>query len=123
MDESTGRRVCELVMGIIATDQELHPTELKFMLKTFKTFGVATGDEDEALSPTTRAFEAAKAMSLLPEDVREEAIELLLDSAAVDGKVVKAERTFLHAVAKAAGIEQDVIDSRIEAKLAAVKLG
>ncbi len=120
MDDNTGRRVCELVMGIIATDHELHPTELQFMLKTFKTFGVATGEDDEALTPATRAFEAAKAMNELPAHVREEAIELLLTSAAVDGKVVEAERVFLHAVAKAAGITPEAIDGRIKAKLGGV---
>ena len=117
MDESTGRRVCELVMGIIATDHELHPSELQFMLKTFKAFGVATGERDEAISPTTRAFEAAHAMSNLPENVREEAIELLLETAAVDGKIVPAERTFLHAVGRASGIDADQMDDRIADKL------
>ena len=122
MDPVTSRRVCELVMGIIATDQELHPTELQFMLKIFKAFGVASGAEDEAISPTTRSFEAEKAMKALPADVRQEAIELLLDSAVVDGKVVEAERQFLYAVGRAAGISQEVIDSRIETKLAALAL-
>lgn len=109
-----------MVMGIIATDRELHPTELAFMLKTFEAFGIAKSGDDEAITPTTRAFEAAKAMGELPEEVREETIELLLETAAVDGKVVEAERKFLHAVARAAGIDEATIDERIVAKLAAV---
>lgn len=123
MDERTRRRVCELVMGIIATDRELHPNELTFMLKTFKAFGVATGKDDEAITPTTRSFEAAKAMSELPEAVREETLELLLDSAVVDGKVVQAERVYLRAVGKAAGLSEAEVDDRIEQKLAALSPG
>ena len=48
MDFVTRRKVCELVAGIIATDQELHPSELTFMLKTFETFGVGSSDDDDA---------------------------------------------------------------------------
>lgn len=110
-------------MGIIATDRELHPNELTFMLKTFKAFGVATGKDDEAITPTTRSFEAAKAMSELPEAVREETLELLLDSAVVDGKVVQAERVYLRAVGKAAGLSEAEVDDRIEQKLAALSPG
>jgi uncharacterized tellurite resistance protein B-like protein len=117
MDAVTGRRICELVMGIIATDRELHPSELTFMLKTFEAFGVAQSGDDEAVTPTTRALEAARAMGQLPKEVREEAVELLIDSAVVDGKVVPEERKYLHAVAKAAGVPRDEMDSRIEAKL------
>ncbi len=106
-------------MGIIATDRELHPDELTFMLRTFKSFGIATGEDDEAIMPTTRSHEAAKAMGALPEDVRHEAMELLLESAVADGKVVEAERDYLHAVARAAGIAVGEIERRIDAKLAA----
>ncbi|MBW2456867.1 MAG: hypothetical protein JRI68_20295, partial [Deltaproteobacteria bacterium] len=48
MDEITKRRVCELVAGIIATDKQLHPAELKFLLRTFDVFGIGTGLDDEA---------------------------------------------------------------------------
>lgn len=110
-------------MGIIATDRELHPTELTFMLKTFKAFGVATGRDDEAITPTTRSFEAAKAMSELPEEVRHETLELLLDSAVVDGKVVEAERIYLQAVGRAVGLSESEIETRIADKLAALNPG
>jgi uncharacterized tellurite resistance protein B-like protein len=122
MNDRTRRRVCELVAGIIATDREFHPDELQFLLRTFRTFGIATGADDEAVSPTTTTFEAAKAMSELPLDVREEAMDLLVDTAVCDGKVVPAERAFLFAVARAAGIDEDRIDERIADELLARKI-
>ena len=113
MDEVTGRRVCELIAGIIATDDELHPSELTFMLKAFAKFGVARGEEDEAICPTVNAIEAQKAMAELPEEVRDEAMTLRGEPPAADGKVVPAERDFLLAVGRAAGLGRDAIDDRI----------
>jgi uncharacterized tellurite resistance protein B-like protein len=123
MNERNRRRVCELVAGIIAADRELHPSELQFLLRTFKTFGIATGQDDEAVSPTTTTIEAAKAMSELSADVRDEAMDLLVDTAVCDGKVVPAERNFLFAVARAAGIAEDTVDERIAQKLMDMNAG
>lgn len=114
MDERTRRRVCELIAGIIATDDHLDPAELTYMLKIFNTFGIASGGRDEVVSPTTTAREAARAMAELPAEVREEALGLLIESAAADGEVVPAERAYLQAVARAAGVD----DARLEAQVA-----
>ncbi len=119
MDDVTRRRVCELISGIVATDMELHPAELAFMLRTFQAFGVATGEDDEAICPTVTGFEAAKLMGELPADVRQEAIELLLKGAVVDGKVTPQERDWLLAVGRAAGLSRDDIDDRIAEALLA----
>jgi uncharacterized tellurite resistance protein B-like protein len=113
MDAVTRRRVCELIAGIIATDGELHPDELLFMVQTFAAFEVATGEDDEAVCPTTTSMEAAKLMGELPEDARAEALSLLMDSAVADGKVVPAEREYLLAVGRAAGVSRDDIDDKI----------
>jgi hypothetical protein len=117
VDPKTGRKVCELIAGIIATDKELHPSELQFMLRTFAAFGVARGDEDEALCPTVTAVEAERQMGELPEDVQQEALRLLVSSAVVDGKVTPAERDWLVAVARAAGVSGEAVDERIAAAL------
>src|SRR5262245_13813556 len=117
MDQSTRRRVCELVAGIIASDKELHPAELKFMLKTFAAFGVATGKDDEAVCPTVTGIEASKAMRALPENVRSEAIDLLIESAVSDGKVTPAEREWLSAVARAADVAEAHLEERLAEKL------
>jgi uncharacterized tellurite resistance protein B-like protein len=117
MDERNRRRVCELIAGIIATDQTLHPAELQFMVKTFRAFGIATGAKEEVISPATSPVEAAVAMSELPASVRHEALELLIASALADGEVVAAERAYLRAVAEAAGID----DAALEALIASAK--
>jgi uncharacterized tellurite resistance protein B-like protein len=123
MDAKTGRKVCELIAGIIATDKELHPAELQFMLRTFDTFGVARGDEDEALSPTVRAIEAERQMGELPDAVREETLALLISSAVVDGKVTPAEHDWLLAVGRAAGIPGEAIEERIAKALLEAESG
>lgn len=119
MDDVTRRRVCELIAGIVATDMELHPAELEFMLRTFQAFGIASGDEDEAICPTVTPIEAAKMMSDLPPEVRLEAIELLLKGAVIDGKVTPQERDWLLGVGRAAGLSRDEVDDRIAEALLA----
>jgi hypothetical protein len=113
MDIGTRRKVCELVTGIIATDRELHPSELKFMLKTFEAFGVARGGEDQAICPTVDSGEAARLMKELPLDLREEIVELLIQSAIIDGKIVPAEREFILTVGRAAGLKSEGIEERL----------
>ena len=113
MNMETRRRVCELVFGLIATDDELHPSEFRFMVKVFASFGVSQTDEEEVIAPTVRAFEAAKAMRQLPEEVHDETIELLVAAAVADGKVVEAEREFLRGVAGAIDLSVEAIDARL----------
>lgn len=120
MDRPTARRVCELVAGIIATDRELHPAELRFLLRTFETFGIASGNDDEAVCPTVTTIEAARVMSELPMDVRKETLDLLIKTAVVDGKVVPAERAYLSAVARAAQVSEDRIDEIVARELLAL---
>lgn len=118
MDERTRRRVCELIAGIIATDDHLDPAELQYMLKIFTTFGIASGGKDEVVSPATTPAEAARAMAELPAAVREEAFDLLVESAVADGEVVPAERTYLQVVARAAGVDSARLETLITEALA-----
>ena len=119
MDWNTRRHICELVAGIIASDRELHPAELKFMLKTFNTFGIASGNETEAVCPSVSTVEAVRAMRLLPEEVRHEAMDLLIASAVSDGKVTPAERQWLIAVARAADVPETTIEEALAERLLA----
>ncbi len=120
MNMGTRRRVCELVLGLIATDDELHPSEFRFMVKVFASFGVSQTDEEEVIAPTVRAFEAANAMRELPEEVHDETIELLVAAAAADGKIDEAEREFLRAVAGAIDLSTEAIDERLDKALKTV---
>lgn len=119
MDERTRRRVCELIAGLIATDDHLDPAELQYMLKVFRAFGIASGNQDEVVTPATTPAEAAAAMAELPAEVREEALGMLIETAVVDGAVVDAERAYLRTVGRAAGVDDAVIDTLIAEALAA----
>jgi phage I-like protein len=119
MDDVTKRRVCELIAGIIATDAEFHPAELEFMTRAFAAFGIAGGEEDQAICPTITSMEAAKQMATLPADHREEAMALLMQGAVADGKVTPEEREWLLAVGRAAGISRDDVDDQIATALLA----
>ncbi len=121
MDDTTKRKVCELVAGIIATDKQLHPAELKFLLRTFDTFGIGASGNDEAICPAVTPPEAARAMSDLPPEVRDEAMELLINTAVVDGKVVPEEDAFLAAVARAAKIPVEQVQQRTAEALLALE--
>ena len=111
------REVVDLVAGIIATDDEFHPDELRFLLKVFKRFGIAESGDTEVVRPTKRSGEAAKAMRELPPELQQEAMTLLIDCAIADGKVVLAERNFLLAVARAAGVDESDLDARVNKAL------
>ena len=82
------------------------------MVKTFAAFDIAATD-DAAVCPTTDKGEAAVLMGQLPEDVRQEAMDLLVSSAVADGKVVPSERDWLLAVGGAAGMSDDAVDELI----------
>ena len=118
VDERQSREVVDLVAGLIATDDEFHPDELKFLAKVFERFGVAGTGDTLVVSPMRHSVQGAKAMRDLPPDVQAEALELLIESAVADGKIVAAERNYLLAVAGAAGISDEELDQRLEARLA-----
>ena len=113
MDQQSKRHICELVAGIIATDGEFHPKELTFMLKTFEQFGVAQGGDDSVVRPTVARQDAVNRMLQLPEDVRLQALKLVIGAAAADGKVVPDEQKYLDAVAEAAGIDGERLEALI----------
>jgi len=118
MDHSTGRRLCELIAGIIATDGHLHPAELDYMLKTFTAFGITTTQDDVALSPAVTKEAALRAFGQLPEGVRDEAVQLLIQSAAADGEISVEERDYLDAITEAAGVSGAELERRLESALA-----
>lgn len=118
MDHTTGRRICELIAGIIATDGHLHPAELDFMLKTFAAFGVTTTQDDVALSPAVTEEAALRAFGQLPESVRDEALQLLIQSAAADGEISSEERAYLDAICGAAGLPAEELEGRLAQALA-----
>jgi uncharacterized tellurite resistance protein B-like protein len=118
MDELTKRRVCELVAGVIATDEELPSAELRFLVKLLRRFGIAQGPECEVVRPTRVGSAAAALMAELPEAVRDETVQLLIDAVVADGKISPKEREYMVAIAEAVGMTSDEMCRRLEDRLA-----
>ncbi|MBI4706024.1 MAG: TerB family tellurite resistance protein [Deltaproteobacteria bacterium] len=118
MDQATGRKICELVAGIIAVDGELHEAENALLVRLLDKTGLPRGDE-VVLAPVLDAGEAARTMRQLPPAVRKEAMALLIEAAVVDGKVVPVEQRYLEAVADALGMGQDELEERVADRLMA----
>ncbi len=112
MDESQRRKICQLVAGIVVTDDELDPREEAFVERMLARFGLDPSERD-AIFPLVDGEEAARDLAKMPEDVRGEAFSLLVQAAAADDKVVPEEREYLLAVGRALGLSEDDVDLRI----------
>ena len=116
MDQAIALRVCELIAGIILTDGDLHPAENELLGRLLRELQISDGPET-ALCPAITRGEAVQAIRDLPPEVRQEALERLIDAAIIDGKVVPAEQKYLDAVARAMGVRQDDLDERVTQRL------
>lgn len=115
MDDEAKRKVARLVAGIVVIDDDLDPEEDTFMTKLLARFGISDQERAEVIFPIVDAEEAAAALSALSRDIRSEAIQLVVEAAAADGKIVPEERAYLDALAKAAGLGADELDALIRA--------
>lgn len=112
MDEDTRRKVCRLIAGIVVVDDDLDETEDKFIDRMLVQFSLSS-EERDALFPIMDEKEAADEFRSLPPDVRFQALDLLVQAAAIDGHYVDEERKYLHAVCEVVGIADDEIDKRV----------
>jgi len=116
MDQTTRQKICQLVAGIVITDDVLDDKEEAFVDRMIAAFGLSDTNR-EVIFPLVDGDEAAKEMSGLPKDAQQEAFRLLIEAACADGEVVPEERSYLSAVAAAIGIAEDDVDSRLKAQL------
>ena len=116
MDVDQARRVCQLVAGIVVTDEDLDPTEEAFVGRMLEKFGMDES-EREVIFPLVDGEEAALAIRDLPQDTQQEAFALLIEAAAADGKIAPEERDYLGKVADAIGIAGEEIDKRLKVAL------
>ena len=114
MDEETRRKVCRLIAGIVVVDDELEEREDQFVDRMLAKFGLSA-EERDALFPIMDAAEATSELQSLPETVRTEAFDLLIEAAAVDGVYADEEKHYLHAVAGVVGVDNDEADRRVMA--------
>lgn len=113
MDENTRRKVCRLIAGIVVVDDDLDETEDKFVDRMLAQFGLSN-DERDALFPIMDEKEAADEFRSLPPDVRFQALDLLVQAAAIDGQYVEEEKRFMHVVCGVVGVPEEEIDKRVQ---------
>ena len=118
MDQETARKVCRLVAGIIVSDDDLDPKEDAFIDRMLAKFAIPASERD-SIFPIVDKTEAVDAMRELPVETQKEALDLLLEAACADGKVVDAERDYLRVVGQELGVSRFDMDNRIRAKLKA----
>ena len=118
MDEQTSIEICGLIAGVLSSDQDMHPNEANFLQRVRKRFNVPKGARVE---PIVDGAEAVEKLRGFPEDVRAEALELLIQAAASDGKIAPAERILLGVVADELDVDQEELDDRLQKELATSK--
>jgi uncharacterized tellurite resistance protein B-like protein len=116
MDEETRVQVCRLIAGIVVADDDLDDAEDAFLDRIMAKFEITDRDK---IFPIIDGSEAAATMRHLPAGIQETALSLLVEAATADGKVMREERAYLHAVAEALGIPKDDMDRRIDDSLGA----
>jgi len=119
MDEHMSRTVCQLIAGIIVADDDLDPAEDAFVERMLASFELAP-EARKSMFPIVDRQEAAAAMRALPPEVQVYTLAVLVQAAAVDGRVVPREREFLYAVASAMGVDKTELDDRIRRQLASL---
>ena len=112
MDANLRQRICQLIAGIVITDEELDPREDAFVDRMLERFGLDKSERD-VIFPLVDGEEAAATMRGLPREVQDEAFDLLVQAAVADGKVVPEEREYLGAIGMAIGMAEAEVERRI----------
>jgi len=116
LDVELRHTICRLIAGLVVADDDFAPEEETFIERMLKRFGVS---ERETIFPIVAHDEAAARMRDLPPAVQEEAMGLLVEAAAADGKITDEEKAYLGTVGEVLGLDAAAIDARLRAALAA----
>jgi uncharacterized tellurite resistance protein B-like protein len=114
LDVELRHTVCRLIAGLVVSDDDFAPEEEVFIERMLKRFGVS---DRETIFPIVAHDEAAARMRELPRDVQEEAMGLLLEAAAADGKITDEETAYLGIVGEVLGLDAAAIDARVRGAL------
>jgi len=118
MDERMSRKLCQVIAGIVVSDDDLDPAEEAFIENLMKKFGLPS-EERDALFPIMDGEEAAKELVGLPKDAQLEALGLLVQAAAADKKYAAEEREFLEKVASVLSVSKEELDRMLDDALKA----
>lgn len=113
------RKIGQLVAGILVSDDHLAEVEEGFLRRIFVRFGLPP--EDALHVQPIDAGAASSALRQLPAEVQAKVVALLVEAAVADGIVDPRERAYLLVAAAALGIDADVMEQRIAARLARIE--
>ncbi len=119
MDDADRRRICQLVAGILVSDEHLSAPEESFLQRVFARFGLPP-EEWGSIAPVA-AGPASAELRALPRDLQAKVLALLVEAALADGEVDVRERVFLLVAAAALQIDADQLEQRIAARLESLK--
>ncbi len=112
MDDETKRLLCRMVAGLVASDEEFTDSERAFVEKVLGEFGIPE-EEWDAIYPLVDPDEARAEIAKLNGTAREMAVNLLVQAAAADGKIVEEELRYLNSVVDAMAVHSSVIEFRL----------
>lgn len=108
-------KICQLVAGILVSDEHFSEAEQSFLQRVYARCGLPM-DEWATVEPIP-VGEASAALRALPEDARVKVAALLVEAAVADGIVDARERVYLLVAAAAMGIDAVVMEQRIARRL------
>lgn len=112
VNDETKRLLCRMVAGLVASDEDFTDGERAFVEKVLAQFGIPES-EWEAIYPLVDPEDARAEIANLNGAARTMAIDLLVQAAAADGKIVAEEVRYLNAVAEAMKVHPSVVETRL----------
>jgi uncharacterized tellurite resistance protein B-like protein len=119
MDIETRQKICQLVAGIIISDDILDEKEEAFVDRLIKSFEVGESGR-EVIFPLVDRDEAAEQIKQLSKEAQDAAIGLLIEAACIDGQIAPEEREYLRAIGAALEVPETTLAKRVADQLAAV---
>jgi uncharacterized tellurite resistance protein B-like protein len=116
VDKELRRNICRLIAGLVVADDDLEPAEDAFVDKMLAKFDIPA-DERDTIFPIVDRSEAAEMIRRLPKEAQAQALELLIEATAADGRIAPEERAYLQAVGAEMGISEAELEKRVTAKL------
>jgi len=115
VDVADRRKICQLVAGILVSDDDFADAERSFLQRIYARFGLPP-DEWAEVQPIAVGA-AAATLRELPADTHAKVVALLVEAAIADGVVDARERVYLLVVAAAMGIDAIAMEQRIAKRL------
>jgi uncharacterized tellurite resistance protein B-like protein len=118
VDAADRLKICQLVAGVLCSDDDYAPVEKNFLARVYHRFGLPP-EQWEQVQPIPMAA-AAAALRELPVEANTKIAALLVEAAIADGVVDPRERVYLLVAAAAMGIDPIVMEQRIAKRLEAL---